>query len=145
MKTSTKRTSLAALCMLILTSALPLTSHAGGNLHDLMEEMQDAYRVAGRAIRSPEENLAKLLDAAQTMQEGAVLSKKVEVELPDGAPIADADAYQVKYKIAMTKTLLALVQFEQALLMKDFDAAKTAWAAVKASKGEGHDEFKIDE
>ncbi|MEM7673312.1 MAG: cytochrome b562 [Verrucomicrobiota bacterium] len=139
-----RATTWVMLGIALLANTTPHSTQAQTELQDAMDQMQDAYRTVGRALRKPQENLSKLLDAAQAMQEGAIKSKALEVEIPPGTPDEQTDEYQLKYRILMNESLLALVQFEQALLKNDFDAAKKAFAAVKASKADGHDAFKVD-
>ncbi|MEM9025411.1 MAG: hypothetical protein AAGB06_00610 [Verrucomicrobiota bacterium] len=144
MKSLKSATSLVMIGIALLANTIPQSARAQTELQDAMDQMQDAYRTVGRALRKPEENLAKLLDAAQAMQEGAIKSKALEVEIPPGIPNEQINQYQLQFRILMNESLLALVQFEQALLKEDFDAAKKAFAAVRASKADGHDAFEVN-
>lgn len=135
---------IASIGLFVLALALPNAAQADGPLEEVMEEMQSSYRLVGRALRKPAENLDTMLKVAQDMQLAAVKAKGMEVELPPNASSSDAAAYQKQYRVMMLQSILALVQFEEALLREDYDAAKVAWDAVRASKSDGHDKFKVE-
>ena len=135
--------TLASATLILAPSLTQAEEHAAPTtIIDAMDMMQDSYRVAGRAIRKPEENLDRLLEAAHAMQKGAIAAKGMTLK-PEGE-VGNPVEFQMRYRLGMVKTLAALAEFEEALLMKDFDAAKTAFDKVKASKSEGHDEFRVE-
>ena len=134
--------SLFTLIAAAFISAPPSLSADGDHspVEDAMESMQSAYRKVGRAMRKPEENAEQLLAWVQEMQVGAVAAKVMDIHIPNG--MGSVEEVQKKYRMEMTRTVIALVKLEQALLAGDFEAAKAAFDKVKALKSEGHDTFK---
>lgn len=139
-------TLIAPLALLVSACVFAPATYASEDhtpVEDTMDAMQSAYRKVGRAMRKPAENLTDLLGWVQEMQMGAVAAKVMEIKIPAG--MGDAAAVQKKYRLEMTKTVIALVELEQTLLEEDFEAAKAAFDKVKALKSEGHDQFKIED
>jgi len=139
----------ATLLFAVLASA-PATAAAEGvedtELYKKMELMQDQYRTLGRGLRRPSaDDLPKLLDAVQQLQLLTVETKVMTPRMAESIEAADRPAFILAYRELQIKTLVTLLNMEEALLNSDFERADAFWDELKDRKSEGHEAFKQED
>lgn len=142
---------LAAATLLFASLAYaPATAATEGvedtELYKKMELMQDQYRTLGRGLRRPTaDDLPELLDAVQQLQLLTVETKVMTPHMAESIEAADRPAFILAYRELQIKTLVTLLNMEEALLNSDFEKANVFWDELKDRKAEGHEAFKQED
>ncbi|MFW6217455.1 MAG: hypothetical protein ACOC4K_00520 [Verrucomicrobiota bacterium] len=112
-------------------------------LYQKMEEMQSHYRTLGRGLRRPTaDDLPTLLDAVQHLQLLTVETKSMTPYKAKSIEAEDRPAFVLAYRELQIKTLVTLLNMEEALLDSDFENANVFWDELKERKADGHEAFQ---